>query len=70
YMGNFFDVFIDGGMGMMVPQEYMKFYKAAEAKYKVGWNYLAAIHWVETKFSTIDIMVSSVGAIGHTQVRP
>lgn len=70
YMGNFFDVFIDGGMGMMVPQEYMKFYKAAEAKYKVGWNYLAAIHWVETKFSTIDIMVSSVGAIGHTQFMP
>jgi hypothetical protein len=70
YMGNFFDIFIESGMGMMVPQEYIKIYEAAEAKYNVLWNYLAAIHYVETKFSTIDIMVSSVGATGHTQVRP
>jgi murein DD-endopeptidase MepM/ murein hydrolase activator NlpD len=67
YMGKFFDTFIEGGMGMMIPPEYMEIYKAAEKKYNVKFNYLAAIHYVETKFSTIDIMESHVGAIGHLQ---
>lgn len=67
YMGTYFDSFIDGGMALMIPQEYMEIYKAAEEKYKVGWNYIAAIHYIETKFSTIETMVSSVGAIGHFQ---
>jgi hypothetical protein len=70
YMGNFFDMVVEGGMGMIIPPENMAIYKAAEKKYKVKWNYLAAVHWVETKFSTIKVMESSVGAIGHTQVRP
>lgn len=69
YMGTFFDIFIGGGMGMMIPQEYMTIYKSAEKQYNVHWNYLAAIHYVETKFSTVH-MVSSVGAIGHMQFMP
>lgn len=67
YMGSFFGNFIEGGMTMMIPQEYMKVYNEAGKKYNVGWNYLAAVHYVETKFSQIDIMVSHVGAIGHMQ---
>lgn len=70
YMGSFFDTFIEGGMGMMVPEDYMKYYQAAEKKFGVGWNYLAAIHYVETKFSTVPIMVSTVGAVGHMQFMP
>lgn len=56
--------------GAGVPAEYMKYYLAAEARFKVSWSYLAAFHWVETKFSTHKPMISSVGAEGHMQVRP
>ncbi|RTR28129.1 hypothetical protein EKG37_17665 [Robertmurraya yapensis] len=70
YMGTFFDTFLEGGAGMMVPAEYLKYYQAAEKKYGVKWNYLAAIHYVETKFSSIEIMVSTVGAVGHMQFMP
>lgn len=69
YTGSYFDIFISGGMRMMIPQEYLAVYRAAEKVYDVGWNYLAAIHYVETKFSTVK-MVSSVGAIGPMQFMP
>lgn len=53
-----------------IPEEYIPIYQSAEKKYGVMWNLLAAIHRVETRFSTIDPMISSVGAEGHMQVRP
>ncbi|MGF9979102.1 peptidoglycan DD-metalloendopeptidase family protein [Viridibacillus arvi] len=56
--------------GASVPAEYMKYYLAGQTKFGVDWYYLAAIHKVETQFSTIDIMVSSVGAVGHMQFMP
>jgi hypothetical protein len=69
YGGGFiFDGTIIPGAG--VPPQYMPFYRAAEKKYSVSWNVIAAIHFVETGFSTHPTMVSSVGAVGHVQVRP
>lgn len=56
--------------GSSVPLEYMKYYLEAEKIYKVDWYYLAAIHFIETTFSTLDPMLSSVGAEGHMQFMP
>lgn len=53
-----------------IPAEYIPIYQAAEEKYGVPWNLLAAVHRIETRFSTLDPMISSVGAEGHYQVRP
>ncbi|MFS1519438.1 hypothetical protein V1503_23705 [Bacillus sp. SCS-151] len=69
-MGLYFNVFLENGMGMMVPPEFLKIYQEEEKKYTVDWNYLTAIHFVETTFSTIDPMISPVGAERHLQVRP
>lgn len=56
--------------GGSVPSEYMQYYLQAEKKYGVSWFYLAALHYVETKFSTHKPMISSVGAEGHLQFMP
>ena len=53
-----------------IPAQFVPFYKDAEQKYGVPWNLLAAHHRVETRFSSIDPMLSPVGAEGHMQVRP
>ncbi|PGQ88354.1 hypothetical protein COA18_05335 [Priestia megaterium] len=53
-----------------IPKEFIPIYKAAAAKYHVPWNLLAAHHFVETRFSSIDHMVSPVGATGHMQFMP
>ena len=53
-----------------VPSEYLPIYKAAEKEYGVPWNLLAAHHRVETKFSTMNSLVSPVGAEGHMQFMP
>ena len=45
------------------------FYREAQAKYGVGWNYLAAIHLVETKFSRVQ-SDSVAGAKGPMQFIP
>lgn len=50
-----------------IPAQFIPIYKEAGAKYHVPWNLLAAHHRVETVFSTIKIMTSPVGAIGHMQ---
>ncbi|MEK3977396.1 peptidoglycan DD-metalloendopeptidase family protein [Psychrobacillus sp. FSL K6-2684] len=63
-----FDGVVTPGAG--VPLEFMEYYLAAEKKYKVDWYYIAAIHFVETGFSTHPTMISSVGAEGHTQFMP
>lgn len=53
-----------------IPAEFMPIYKAAELEYGVPWYLLAAHHRVETIFSTMDPMVSPVGAEGHMQFMP
>lgn len=53
-----------------IPAAFIPIYKAAEQKYGVPWNLLAAHHRVETRFSTISPMVSPAGATGHMQFMP
>ncbi|PPA68693.1 bifunctional lytic transglycosylase/C40 family peptidase [Jeotgalibacillus proteolyticus] len=53
-----------------IPAAFIPIYKAAEEEYGVPWNLIAAHHRVETVFSTIDPMVSPVGAEGHMQFMP
>ncbi|MEI4768102.1 lytic transglycosylase domain-containing protein [Psychrobacillus sp. FJAT-51614] len=53
-----------------VPQEYISIYKKAEEQYDVPWTLLAAHHRIETKFSTMDPLLSPVGAEGHLQFMP
>lgn len=53
-----------------VPAEYVNYYKTSGNKYGVDWYILAAIHSVETTFSTHTTMISSAGAIGHMQFMP
>ncbi|MBW8348993.1 lytic transglycosylase domain-containing protein [Bacillus sp. IITD106] len=54
----------------LIPEEFIPIYKAAENKFGVPWYLLAAIHRVETIFSTMDPMLSPVGAEGHMQFMP
>lgn len=49
--------------------ELMGYYHAAEAESGVGWNYLAAINFVETRFGSI-VGVSTAGAQGPMQFLP
>ena len=53
-----------------IPAVYIPVYKAAQEEYGVPWNLLAAHHRVETRFSTIEPMISPVGATGHMQFMP
>ncbi|KIL47835.1 lytic transglycosylase domain-containing protein [Jeotgalibacillus campisalis] len=53
-----------------VPDEYIEIYQRAEEEYGVPWTLLAAHHRVETRFSTMETMVSPVGAEGHMQFMP
>lgn len=55
--------------GSAAPDEYMKYYVAASEKYNVDWSILAAIHSIETTFST-DLNISTAGAVGHMQFMP
>jgi membrane-bound lytic murein transglycosylase B len=47
----------------------VSFYREAQGRYGVGWNYLAAIHLVETKFSRVK-SDSVAGAKGPMQFIP
>lgn len=53
-----------------IPEEYIPIYKAAAEEYKIPWTLLAAHHRIETRFSTMDPMLSPVGAEGHMQFMP
>lgn len=53
-----------------VPSEYIELYKKAEENYGVPWTLLAAHHRIETRFSTMDPLLSPVGAEGHLQFMP
>ncbi|MEK5645944.1 MULTISPECIES: peptidoglycan DD-metalloendopeptidase family protein [Paenibacillus] len=52
-----------------IPAEFLEYYHEAEEKYGVPWNVLAAVHRVETVFST-NMSESSAGAIGAMQFMP
>ncbi|WP_432806102.1 peptidoglycan DD-metalloendopeptidase family protein [Mycobacterium sp. Z3061] len=64
----YFDGTVIPGAG--VPAEFMQYYRGAEKQYGVPWFVLAALHFVETGFSTHSTMISSVGAIGPMQFMP
>lgn len=53
-----------------IPEEFIPIYKEAAEEYGIPWNLLAGVHRVETVFSTLDPMVSYVGAEGHFQFMP
>ncbi|MFS0575045.1 lytic transglycosylase domain-containing protein [Sporosarcina sp. 179-K 3D1 HS] len=56
--------------GTTIPEEYIPIYKKAADQYSVPWTLLAAHHRIETKFSTMDPLLSPVGAEGHMQFMP
>ncbi|QQK79402.1 lytic transglycosylase domain-containing protein [Salicibibacter cibi] len=68
------DRFLDGGISGYsndeIPEQYLPIYQAAAEEYEIPWQVLPAIHRIETKFSTMDPMVSPVGAEGHMQFMP
>lgn len=51
------------------PEELLGYYREAESATGVGWNYLAAINLIETRFGSID-GVSTAGAQGPMQFMP
>src|SRR3954468_9734982 len=54
-----------------IPAEFISIYQRAAEQYDLDqWIILAAIHRVETRFSTLGVMESPVGAIGHLQFMP
>ncbi|WP_282020993.1 lytic transglycosylase domain-containing protein [Planomicrobium okeanokoites] len=55
---------------MEVPEEYIPLYKETAEEYGIPWTLLAAHHRVETRFSTMDPLLSPVGAEGHMQFMP
>ncbi|MFC2947580.1 peptidoglycan DD-metalloendopeptidase family protein [Virgibacillus sediminis] len=52
-----------------IPEQFIPIYKDAGEEYGIPWLLLAAVHRVETVFSSID-MVSPVNAEGHMQFMP
>ncbi|QDI92699.1 lytic transglycosylase domain-containing protein [Salicibibacter halophilus] len=68
------DRFLNGGItgysNDEIPEQYVSIYQAAAEEYDIPWQVLPAVHRVETKFSTMDPMVSPVGAEGHMQFMP
>lgn len=53
-----------------LPTDFKPIYEAAGERYGVDWSILAAIHKIETQYSGIEVMISSVGAQGHMQFMP
>ncbi|ANU23420.1 lytic transglycosylase domain-containing protein [Planococcus donghaensis] len=53
-----------------VPEENIPLYKEAADAYNIPWTLLAAHHRIETRFSTMDPLLSPVGAEGHLQFMP
>ncbi len=61
---------ISGAFCGQVPAEYYQIYQDASNAYNVPWVVLASIHQVETNYGQANPMISSAGAIGHTQFMP
>lgn len=53
-----------------IPEAYLPVYKEASEEYDIPWQLLASVHRVETIFSTMDPLISPVGALGHFQFMP
>lgn len=53
-----------------IPEAFIPVYQDAEEAYDVPWRLLAAVHRVETIFSTMDPLISPAGAEGHLQFMP
>lgn len=53
-----------------LPEENIPLYQEAADAYGIPWTLLAAHHRIETKFSTMDPLLSPVGAEGHLQFMP
>lgn len=53
-----------------IPEEYIPIYKSAAEEYGIPWTLLAAHHRIETRFSTMDPLLSPAGAEGHMQFMP
>lgn len=53
-----------------IPEEYIPIYISAGEAYEVPWTLLAAHHRVETRFSTMEQLISPAGAEGHMQFMP
>lgn len=56
--------------GTTIPEEYIPIYQEAADAYGIPWTLLAAHHRIETRFSTMDPLLSPVGAEGHMQFMP
>lgn len=56
--------------GIRENADYKSYYVAAGEKFGVDWSILAAIHKIETNYSTHPTMLSSAGAVGHMQFLP
>ncbi|OIJ09443.1 hypothetical protein BKP35_16445 [Anaerobacillus arseniciselenatis] len=63
YKGHFFDIFLNGGMRMMITQKYMEIYKKAEETHNIPWYFIAAAHYVETKFFTLSDEKSNLNVL-------
>lgn len=53
-----------------IPEAYIPIYKRAAEEYGIPWTLLAAHHRIETRFSTMDPLLSPAGAEGHMQFMP
>lgn len=53
-----------------IPEEFIPVYMDAAEAYNIPWTLLAAHHRIETRFSTMDPLLSPVGAEGHMQFMP
>lgn len=62
--------FQDRHTALVIPEEYIPIYKAAAEEYGIPWTLLAAHHRIETRFSTMDPLLSPAGAEGHMQFMP
>ncbi|WP_252503380.1 lytic transglycosylase domain-containing protein [Sporosarcina sp. Marseille-Q4943] len=62
--------FQDRHTALVIPEKYIPVYKAAAEEYNIPWTLLAAHHRIETRFSTMDPLLSPAGAEGHMQFMP
>ncbi|MFB5663176.1 lytic transglycosylase domain-containing protein [Alteribacillus sp. HJP-4] len=53
-----------------IPAEFIPIYQEAGDEYDISWKLLAAVHRVESVFSTMSSLESPAGAVGHMQFMP
>lgn len=61
---------IQANFDIPIPREYVPVYMEAAEHYGIPWTLIAAHHRIETRFSTMNTLVSPVGAEGHLQFMP